>query len=187
MSFKIVQTKEMGKKVLKIVPYLWEENNWIKWPSGGILLQQKRLALMQRDPNSVPKADWVLKKCSVKRRNLTYEAAVNECKKMSDNSHTERITTHSNDENAMAKLMRVQTQMELKMTKLETNQMQIISKLDLILSLIEKSSIAPSNMTTSFVLNLKPIDTIKDIDDLELNLTNKEFYQELVSCIAFYC
>lgn len=75
MSFKIVQTKEPGRKLpsLSIVPSAWEKDGTLFWPPAKM---KGLLPKLIRDGNSRPQVDWVPQPCTKKRQNfLSYEAA----------------------------------------------------------------------------------------------------------------
>lgn len=58
-------------------------------------MKQKDFNGMLHDPNSKPLVGWANVKCSVKRRDMTYTAALAESKMMSDMSDTSENTTDS--------------------------------------------------------------------------------------------
>lgn len=86
--YKIVQTKENGKKKLCAVPSAWEQNGILRWPlvdSNTSAVAAKKLL---SNINSVPGADWISLKCKLKRRHPTKAAAETEIDSMMPNSDT---------------------------------------------------------------------------------------------------
>lgn len=88
MSFKIVATRENGKDFLSIVPYQWEKDGLMKWPTAG-QIKQKAFLQMLLDGNSIPQEHWISYKCICKRRNLSYDCALTESKRMGLESDTD--------------------------------------------------------------------------------------------------
>lgn len=89
MSFKIVQTKEPGRKLpsLTIVPSAWERSGTLLWPPTT---KKGLLPKLVRDGNSRPEKNWVPQPCTNKRHTfLSYEAAELELTAMEQKSDSE--------------------------------------------------------------------------------------------------
>ncbi|CAH0405511.1 unnamed protein product [Chilo suppressalis] len=92
MPFKIVQTVEKGRPTLSIVPYVWEDDGKLFWPTEKV----KNRARLARDENSFPNPNWDILDCVVKRSNIaTYAEAQNELRIMENYTDTDNETSES--------------------------------------------------------------------------------------------
>lgn len=87
MPFKIIQTNENQRKMLVIVPSMWEENGHLWWPPKNTT---KYKTLMKDELSRPEKNQWKLMDCTLKRNNIrTYDLAEAELSIMEEKSDTD--------------------------------------------------------------------------------------------------